>query len=125
MTEMEWLVSTTNPAMMLDQLRSKSIRSKPSERKLRLICVACVKRISHLVDEPEQEAFSHAIAVAELFAENGATKNDLQIITSGIPKKWEIAIAFHACKVEAQQAARSVVISAGLFVRHRLKGVQR
>jgi hypothetical protein len=70
MTEYEWL-ACTDPKLMLQFLRS---RSMASDRKLRLFAVACCHHLWELLTEP---CFRNAVEVAERFADNQARKKEL------------------------------------------------
>src|SRR5262245_50464962 len=70
MTKAEWL-ACTDPRTMLDFLRTKK---KFSERKARLIAVACCRRIWPLITH---ERSREAVEVAECYAEGNATAEHL------------------------------------------------
>jgi hypothetical protein len=69
MTERDWEVAT-DPSPMLRWLRSRA-----SDRKLRLFACACVRRVAHLLTD---ERSRHALDVAERFAEGWASEEDLR-----------------------------------------------
>jgi hypothetical protein len=68
MTESEWM-TCTDPKKMLEFLRSKA-----SDRKLRLFCCACLRRIWHLLRE---EHLREGIEVAERYINGSATSGEL------------------------------------------------
>lgn len=70
MTETEWL-ECTEPARMLELLRTFAL-----DRKLRLFCCACCRRIWALLTAPESRM---AVEVAERWADNLATTNELRV----------------------------------------------
>jgi hypothetical protein len=120
MTQAEWMVSTTNPAGMLEYLQGQPKRMNPSGRKLRLIAVACAQRIWPLIRETDQKEFVEAISVAEQFADGEIAEADLlRKSQTAPPMNWEIRIAIHTCRPDAKHAAHGVVLSAAKYVRHR------
>jgi hypothetical protein len=129
MTEEEWLVSSTNPAVMLDQLQSQSMPKRPSNRKLRLIAVACSQRIKILAKETDQQIITEALVVAERFAEGNATEAELtsifQLLNSA--GKWETNIVLKTFDRDAVRVARNALVSVGNFAKRSLKdkGVKR
>ena len=68
MTETEWL-ACTDPGTMLE-----FVKGNPSDRQLRLIAVACCRRIMHLLPE---ERNRHAVEVAERYADGAASNDEL------------------------------------------------
>jgi hypothetical protein len=68
MTEAEWLAAV-DPEPMLSFLRGKA-----SDRQLRLLAIACCRRLWHLVTENE---FRNAVIVAERFVNGSASEADL------------------------------------------------
>jgi len=70
MTEAEWLEGT-DPNEMLPWL----IESEPSERKVRLFCCACCRRIWHLFSDVRCR---NAVEIAERFADGIASEEELQ-----------------------------------------------
>lgn len=70
MTENEWLEGK-DPNEMLLWL----IESKPSERKIRLFCCACCRRIWHLLSD---DRCRNAVEVAERFADELASDEELK-----------------------------------------------
>jgi hypothetical protein len=92
MTEAEWL-ACTDPTPMLEFLRGKA-----SDRKLRLLAVACHRRIWRLLND--QADSRKTLEFAERFADGLATKNELHGRSWGMPgsafsvvlyKAWEAA----------------------------------
>jgi hypothetical protein len=73
MTEAEWL-ACADPGPMLDFLRGKA-----SERKQRLLCVACCRRIWHLL---ESESLKGAASVLERSAEQTVEVESLRAAAS-------------------------------------------
>jgi hypothetical protein len=71
MTEAEWL-ACTDPAAMLDFLR---MSGKASDRKLRLLAVACCRRVQHRLQE---ETAGQALDVLELFADGLVSRRQLK-----------------------------------------------
>ena len=69
MTEAEWL-EATDPEIMLPLL----LQFEPSERKLRLFCCACCRRIWHLFSD---ERCRNAVEIAERFADGHASVEEL------------------------------------------------
>src|ERR1700728_4356606 len=79
MTEQEWL-TCTDPQPMLE-----FVRGKTSDRKLRLFAVACCRRVWHLLPH---ESCQRAVEVAERFAENAATRDELEAVRQDA---WEFS----------------------------------
>jgi hypothetical protein len=68
MTEDQWL-ACTEPHLMLE-----SLRGKVSDRKLRLLAVACCRAFWHLITDDQNR---HAVEVAEAYADGDATESEL------------------------------------------------
>ena len=92
MTEQEWL-TCNDPTPMLEFLRGKA-----SDRKLRLLAVACHERIWHLLKDKAD--CRRTIQFAIRFADGGATRNELHGRAWGKPgsvfsvvlhKAWDAA----------------------------------
>lgn len=69
MTEAEWL-EATDPEVMLPML----LEIEPSERKVRLFCCACCRRIWHLFSD---DRCRNAVEIAERFADSLASEDEL------------------------------------------------
>src|SRR5262249_10915619 len=103
MTEAEWLASTDVRAMYvflgdtttLFRTRWQGYRAvprfAPSQRKSRLVAVACCRRILHLV---RVEAARQVVEVSERFADGGATGEELGAA---------IAASMRACEEHGQR----------------------
>ena len=94
MTEAEWAVCT-DPTIMLEFLRGKA-----SDRKLRLLAVACYRRIWHLLSD--QADSRKTLEFAERFADGLATRTELHGRAWGKPGN-----AFSAVLYEAWAAAEN------------------
>ena len=102
MTESDWL-TCTEPEMML-----RHVRSRLSERKLRLFACACCRR-----DMPTHPESRRALEVAERFAEGQASRSDLaQAWLAASPKP----VRFTAGGLAARDAARHTVDRTALVV---------
>ncbi len=112
MTEAEWL-NCVKPDKMLD-----FVRSKVTDRKLRLLAVACVRRVWHRENQlPEQ------IEAAERFADREISIEELRAIRSflgargGFSAAWAANNALHAVLEEvAEVAAQRAVRHASDFI---------
>jgi hypothetical protein len=85
MTEAEWL-ACTDPQPMLDFLRDEA-----SDRKMRLFCCACCRRVWDSLADPKSRS---AVATAERFAD-------------GVAGREELAAAERVAEVVAFAAART------------------
>jgi hypothetical protein len=68
MTEAEWLTAT-DPRQMLEFLKGKT-----SDRKMRLLAVACCRQVWHLLTDERNRT---AVEMAEVYAEGGMTDEKL------------------------------------------------
>ena len=103
MTEDEWL-SCTDPILMLDLLRSAG---QTCDRKLRLLAVACSRRIWHLIDDLGRAA----IEVAEQFAEGHASAEVLRAARLACKSSGNNS-AWYAAASDPFIAARDAILSA-------------
>jgi hypothetical protein len=78
MTEAEW-TTCNHPKAMLTFLADSQ---KASERKLRLFCCACFRRVWHLLSN---ERARHALEVAERFADGSATDDEREEALAEVP----------------------------------------
>lgn len=92
MSEAEWC--TADPQRML-----KSVRGKVGERKLRLFCVACCRRIWHLINDRRAR---QAVEVAERYADGQATEEERLQFSNG---NYFEATQLSSCLMSATGAA--------------------
>ena len=99
MTEAEWL-TCTDPTPMLEFLRSKA-----SDRKLRLFAVACCQKVC---DSMTDEQTRKTVVTAERFAEGSADEGELFASRIAIPFTSTGAV-HHAARLATQNAAEQPV----------------
>ena len=68
MTKARWLACTDPSGLLL------AAGERATERKVRLFCVACCRRVLHLAPKGKQKTAETVLAVAERYADGGATK---------------------------------------------------
>jgi hypothetical protein len=100
MTEQEWL-ACTDPLLMLDFLRSKA-----SDRKLRLYACAECRRVWSWFDQ--DEAGRHCIEVAERYADGQASTKELVRANKAIVKRGWLTVAVYATEQDAGYGAWAV-----------------
>jgi hypothetical protein len=120
MKEAQWN-SSTDPGAMLRSLRARR-QNRPSERKMRLYCCACCRRLGPLLRD---RRFQKAIDVAERHADGQASEDELwavaQTITNDVdlsstPRKHEVRQAIsgvlwlpqHVTSLKCEYAAAEV-----------------
>lgn len=94
MTEQEWL-EASDPRPMLAYLRSKA-----SQRKLRLFICACCHRV---LGESPWEELSEAVRVGELFVENVADSSDLADAQGAV--SWGVSEMCESLNLRAEALA--------------------
>src|SRR5262245_42829637 len=106
MNEAEW-VSCCGPDLML-----KSMRQKPSRRKLRLFAAACCRRSWSLLDE--QSRF--ALEKVERFADGGASESELDAASESARLAFQAQrLRVFSSIVGAALALQSLEAPRGLF----------
>jgi hypothetical protein len=98
MTEDEWLASV-DPRKMLEPFRG----GRASDRKLRLLLVACGRRVENLLRAeygPRGEDALTALAIAERFADGAATEEEMRPFQNAIPFDHPEVLARGACAVD-------------------------
>jgi hypothetical protein len=92
MTEAEWL-SATDPSTLLEFLEGRA-----SERKLRLFCCGCCRRIWELMVDPTSR---QAVEVAELFADGLGSEAERRRLS----KRYYEATSFPTWQMNSSGAA--------------------
>lgn len=95
MTEAEWLICTDEPQWMLD-----SIPGRVSDRKLRLLAVACCRTIRSLLKNAD---LSGAVEVAERYADGRAGLDEL---TAAHDRCSRLALSLYAKNPTERQVVR-------------------